>query len=38
MLMNIPMVGQSGLPDEHIQQIHEVQEECKWVINGHKRS
>ena len=31
-LMNIPTIGQSGHPDEHIWQIHEVQVECKWVI------
>lgn len=31
-LMNVLTMGQSGPPNEHVQQIHEVQAECKWVI------
>ena len=31
-LTNIPTIGQSGPSDECIQQIHEVQAECKQAI------
>jgi hypothetical protein len=31
-LSNVPMAAQSNPPDIHVQQIYDVQAECKWAI------